>query len=139
MGGNIDVSSVYGQGATFRFFIQVKTAASAQAKMEGPSSSPPDTPSPVRRDTATPSSPSNTAARARRTSGPPSQTAYHILITEDNIINQTVLNRQLRQVGFTTELASNGKEALEAVQRLAFGEDAVDPGLPRRFDVILVC
>jgi len=137
MGGNIDVCSVYGQGATFRFFIQVKTGSLDQPKIEGPSASPSETPFVKPGDLASNDTPTS-SVRVRRASGPPSQTAYHILITEDNIINQTVLNRQLKQAGFTTELASNGKLALEAVQRLALGGDAMDPGLPRRFDIILM-
>ncbi|KAG8977127.1 hypothetical protein FRB90_008899, partial [Tulasnella sp. 427] len=110
MGGNIDVDSIYGQGATFRFYLKMNTAE--------PKSKP--------------------APKAQLViPAPSSQTAYHILITEDNIINQTVLNRQLKQAGFTTELASNGKEAIERMKRLAFGTDKIDPNLPRRFDVIL--
>lgn len=119
MGGNIGVDSVYGQGATFRFYLQMKTAAEPEPKPASPVSPP--------------------KARPAIAAPPaPSQTAYHILITEDNIINQTVLNRQLKQAGFTTELASNGKEAIEKIKRLAFGTDNIDPSLPRRFDVILV-
>lgn len=138
MGGNIDVSSVYGQGATFRFFIEVKTASSGETNTGGSATSSPGKSQAVISGPPTPKDPLTSALRARRTSGPPSQTAYHVLITEDNIINQTVLNRQLKQAGFTTELASNGKLALEAVQRLASGEGTVEPGLPRRFDAILV-
>lgn len=123
MGGNIDVDSVYGQGATFRFYLKMKTAPEPEPK---PALPPPTPPSPTKAKPAVAVPPA------------PSQTAYHILITEDNIINQTVLNRQLKQAGFTTELASNGKEALERIKRLAFGTDNVDPNLPRRFDAILV-
>ncbi|KIO32179.1 hypothetical protein M407DRAFT_18751, partial [Tulasnella calospora MUT 4182] len=101
MGGNIDVYSVYGQGATFRFCLKMKTAREPAPKVTPPPSPP--------------------AVKAKPAfAAPPSQTVYHVLITEDNIINQTVLNRQLKQAGFTTELASNGKEALEKVKRLAF-------------------
>ncbi|KAG8934382.1 hypothetical protein FRC01_003339 [Tulasnella sp. 417] len=119
MGGNIDVDSVYGQGATFRFYLKMKTAGEPAPKV-----APPSTPPMVRAKAVV--------------AAPPSQTAYHILITEDNIINQTVLNRQLKQAGFTTELASNGKEAIEKVKRLAFGTENIDPSLPRRFDAILM-
>ncbi|KAG8900969.1 hypothetical protein FRB99_005659 [Tulasnella sp. 403] len=125
MGGNIDVDSVYGQGATFRFFIQVKTGREIPNEAESATTS--SVPSHV----APPTVPMGPV-------GPSSQTAYHILITEDNIINQTVLNRQLKYAGFTTELANNGKEALERVKKLALGTDNIDPALPRRFDAILM-
>jgi len=40
-----------------------------------------------------------------------------ILIVEDNEINQKVAMRVLLQFGYQTDLAANGKEALEAVER----------------------
>lgn len=40
----------------------------------------------------------------------------HILVVEDNIINQKVLKRQLLTQKYTVTLANNGLEALEAVQ-----------------------
>ncbi|KAG8997175.1 hypothetical protein FRB93_000461 [Tulasnella sp. JGI-2019a] len=139
MGGNIEVNSVYGQGATFRFFIKVH-AASSKTQNEDPQISQALSAGPMAAAdiSSTRAHTSDTNRAIRRTSGPPSQTSYHILITEDNLINQTVLNRQLKQAGFTTELASNGKQALEAVKKLASGEGIVDPALPRRFDVILM-
>lgn len=124
MGGNIDVDSVYGQGATFRFYLQMKSASEPDPRAS---------PRSIRSAQSSPSKPRATVASA-----PVSQTAYHILITEDNIINQTVLNRQLKQAGFTTEIASNGKEAIEKIKKLASSTDNVDPNLPRRFDAILV-
>jgi hypothetical protein len=117
MGGSIGVDSVYGQGATFRFYFQVKLVNDAEAEVK---------------------------THRRRT--PPSiesvgsapRTAYHVLITEDNILNQTILNRQLKMVGFATQLASNGREALERIAALADHTDG-ESTLPRRFDAILVC
>ncbi|KAG8887410.1 hypothetical protein FRB98_009674 [Tulasnella sp. 332] len=143
MGGNIEVSSVYGQGATFRFFIKVHTTSPSSNSSKG-SGGVPQTPiSPISLISLLPLpalSPHVIVPPAPHASSsrPTTQTSYHILITEDNLINQTVLNRQLKHAGFTTELASNGKEALEAVKRLASGEGTVDPALPRQFDVILM-
>jgi len=48
------------------------------------------------------------------------------------------LNRQLKQAGFTTELASNGRQAIDRIKRLASGGDNINPNLPRRFDVVLM-
>ncbi|KAG8887667.1 hypothetical protein FRB98_009229 [Tulasnella sp. 332] len=150
MGGNIEVSSVYGQGATFRFFIKVHTISNKdrnehlEISQSSSSSLSPASPTTgtnsgkVDAVILTPTTDFDNKSQPHRTSGPPSQTSYHILITEDNLINQTVLNRQLKQAGFTTQLASNGKQALEAVKKLASGECPVDPTLPRKFDVILM-
>ncbi|GAB1518066.1 hypothetical protein RhiTH_001124 [Rhizoctonia solani] len=41
----------------------------------------------------------------------------HILITEDNKINQNVLARQMKRAGFTVVLASNGLEAIQAIDK----------------------
>lgn len=72
MSGAIGVDSVFGQGATFRFYIKVKTSATPKTPSSG--SSPTRTPPKLSADPM----------------GPTSQMAFHILITEDNVINQTV-------------------------------------------------
>ncbi|WP_394222842.1 ATP-binding protein [Alteromonas gracilis] len=43
--------------------------------------------------------------------------AMKALIVEDNEINQLVIKEQLKEVGITSELAENGKEALDSVKR----------------------
>lgn len=43
------------------------------------------------------------------------QISYHVLIVEDNLINQEVLRRQLRKEGCVTYVAGNGKEALKVI------------------------
>jgi len=59
-----------------------------------------------------------------------------VLITEDNQINQTVLDRQLRKAGCLTTLANDGVEAIEAIRELhdSNGEGTVG----NQFDVILM-
>jgi len=134
MGGNIDVDSVYGEGANFRFYI---TAIAVESPSNTPDLNPSST-SPHKRTKLLAKSRSQRAVEANRVpSVPTSQTAYHILITEDNLINQTVLNRQLKQAGFTTALASNGLQAIEQIKKLAKGNNAAE-GVPRQFSVILV-
>ncbi|MGD8810572.1 MAG: response regulator, partial [Gammaproteobacteria bacterium] len=41
----------------------------------------------------------------------------HILIAEDNTINQLVIKRQLQQFGYVADVASDGAEALEAYRQ----------------------
>ncbi|KAJ3048575.1 hypothetical protein HK097_010428 [Rhizophlyctis rosea] len=43
------------------------------------------------------------------------QRKVHVLVVEDNLINQRVLTRQLQLGGFTTIVANNGMEALKSV------------------------
>ncbi|KAG8934136.1 hypothetical protein FRC02_010513 [Tulasnella sp. 418] len=154
MGGNIDVDSVYGQGATFRFYICAKVAplpAPAQP-VAIPSG---QVGSHEERDSGATASPNSESAvtglvtarieAVRRQQqevlenmAPPTQTQFHVLITEDNIINQTVLNRQLKKAGFKTAVASNGKQAIEQVLKLQ--KKGEDEGERRgyRFDCILM-
>lgn len=46
--------------------------------------------------------------RQSSTSGP----LYHILLVEDNLVNQKVLSKQLRKAGCTVHVANHGEEAL---------------------------
>ncbi|TDL18928.1 hypothetical protein BD410DRAFT_792720 [Rickenella mellea] len=117
MGGRIDVDSVYGEGATFRFYVQATTV---------PRHSKPLTNGYVSQDVV--------HLNSHATLKSPRQ--LHILITEDNLINQTVLNRQLRKAGCTTTLASNGLQAIDHIRAAA--KRSPGGGDPRGFDAILM-
>lgn len=91
-GGRIEATSVPGQGATFRFFIQAWSVKQADAMgiLDRPSSVPPKLPSmailPV--------------------------IPLHILVCDDNIINRKTLVRQLKQHKHKVVMAEDGQEAL---------------------------
>ncbi|ACE06495.1 hypothetical protein Aasi_1160 [Candidatus Amoebophilus asiaticus 5a2] len=44
--------------------------------------------------------------------------AKHILVVEDNIVNQKILRRQLEAAGYTCTVADNGQKAIEAIGAL---------------------
>jgi CheY-like chemotaxis protein len=43
-----------------------------------------------------------------------------VLIVEDNLVNQRVLQKQLKNIGFITEVANHGGEALEVLKTSRF-------------------
>ncbi|KUJ72779.1 PAS domain-containing protein [Thiomicrospira sp. WB1] len=54
----------------------------------------------------------------------------HVLLVEDNPINQEVAKAQLNQLGLTYELVTNGREAVEAVDKGAFDLVLMDIQMP---------
>ncbi|BDB20478.1 hypothetical protein cym2001_38430 [Pseudomonas sp. CYM-20-01] len=55
----------------------------------------------------------------------------HILVAEDNVINQLILRDQLEELGCTVELASDGEEALSRWHEGAFDIVLTDVNMPR--------
>jgi len=115
MNGRIDVDSIFGQGATFRFYIQSFncpveadmgdiTPDDSDTRMVFPNN---EMPAPV-------IPPNMLSSRP------------HVLITEDNLINQTVLNRQLKSAGYLTSLASHGQQAIDQIRALAKQQQIFD-------------
>ncbi|CAE6472751.1 unnamed protein product [Rhizoctonia solani] len=140
MGGKIEVVSNLGEGAVFRFFIkataglgrnprpvrpaglQTKRSSSVHSKGSGVSRS-----SVMSGHRPLPETPNLQNNRP-----------LHVLITEDNKINQTVLARQMKRAGFTCALASNGLEAIQAIDKVdSQVEIPDDPGF-QKFDVVLM-
>src|SRR5262249_38986823 len=72
---------------------------------------------------------SGNAARAdgeaRRSSG-----KRHILVAEDNIVNQRVVLRMLQKQGHAVTVVNNGKEALDALSREHFDLILMDVQMP---------
>mmetsp|Transcript_27976 Transcript_27976/g.39424 ORF Transcript_27976/g.39424 Transcript_27976/m.39424 type:complete len:347 (+) Transcript_27976:2-1042(+) len=111
MGGSITLESKPGSGTTFRFNVvchpatvdanNVATKRKVQ-ELEEPSNNH-----------------NNKIARKTRA-----------LIVDDNVINQNLMKRILDREGYTTEVANNGKEALEKVTNTF--------GTPQAFEIILM-
>ena len=53
-----------------------------------------------------------------------------VLVTEDNHVNQIVVQQMLKSLGFSSELAENGSEAIEKLQRTPFRVVLMDGHMP---------
>jgi len=63
----------------------------------------------------------------------PRQATRHplrILLAEDNVVNQKLALRLLQQMGYRADLASNGIEAIESVQRQTYDVVLMDVQMP---------
>jgi signal transduction histidine kinase/CheY-like chemotaxis protein len=62
--------------------------------------------------------------------GLPTSTAFHILLAEDNRVNQTVATRILEKMGHSVVLANNGKEAISTLATQKFDLVLMDLQMP---------
>lgn len=60
----------------------------------------------------------------------PNCPGLHVLLAEDNIVNQTLACRMLQKNGHQVVVASNGREALEALERQTFDVILMDVQMP---------
>ena len=103
-GGQIGVHSQHGIGSTFEFYIKARRCE------------PPVQTNAKETEVAAPQQPKSTEQKKAQQ---PEQ-ATHILLVEDNLVNQKVMDRQLRKAGYQVHLANHGVEALEHIRRSTY-------------------
>lgn len=118
-GGQIGVASQAGVGSTFAFYVRTRccpTQHNGPALPEVASHSHTSilTPARLERIGTDLSLPANPHEK-KKTFG-----SMHVLIVEDNLVNQKVLSKQLRSAGYVVSVADHGRQALAFLRTTHF-------------------
>ena len=127
-GGEIGVSSESGKGSTFAFYIKVRKSSAPNDAIEQLP------PNPRKILQGKPTKPSSTVETGGSTQLATSQqnhqeTTLKVLIVEDNLVNQRVLQKQLRNIGCIVHVANHGGECIDKLKQSKYWKGHEDDGL----------
>ncbi|ODO09252.1 hypothetical protein I350_02852 [Cryptococcus amylolentus CBS 6273] len=136
LGGRIEVLSELGKGSVFRFFIKTRAVSppTAMAAFVEPTALTP----------ISASTPSSSFSMSRTSSNQTPKKLVsreeddRILVVEDNLINQTVLKRQLVKAGLSCDVVNNGLEALNTIREANRQYRLGGVDRTRLYDVVLM-
>ena len=107
-GGEIGVASEAGRGSTFAFYVKGKRSTGPEKAGDGISTATQPGANSIQNASGT------AAVGGQRTSA---NKQKHILLVEDNLVNQRVLQRQLKNLGCIVHVANHGGEALDRLKQ----------------------
>jgi CheY-like chemotaxis protein len=124
-GGAIGFSSKSGSGSTFSFYVKGRISSRDSRPKAGsiPSVTPAlhaQTSFLSNRPKEEKSEDENNSSARRHSHDDESPNNLHVLIVEDNLVNQRVLAKQLRYLGMKVAVANHGGEALEYLRTTKF-------------------
>ena len=153
-GGGIGFASTFGEGSTFSFFVKGKRSANQNQKPRfqavgefnlSHSETWAKIPDLLRRSSSSQSVLEQTAhgdeekeknKPASPVESPPG--AIHVLVVEDNLVNQKVLAKQLRSLGCIVEVANHGVEALSHLEKTTFWPTPTELSSRRHLSIVLM-
>jgi Histidine kinase-, DNA gyrase B-, and HSP90-like ATPase/Response regulator receiver domain len=104
-GGRIYVDSVEGKGSTFAFFIKVGRSNRVDTQKVSPS----------------------VAFKGKQDDVQDTEgNQVHVLVVEDNLINQRLLKKQLLGSGYMVSVANHGQEAIDKIFSSQHGREKID-------------
>lgn len=145
-GGEVGVASERGKGSIFAFYVKARRISGPSVGSEDDSSTSGLESGKVSKTTSSKSlspqtlpatsHPQSLSPKALSSANTLTPSPLHVLIVEDNLINQKVLAAQLRKTGCVVSVANHGGEAIEQIRTSKFYRDHVSDGVC--IDVVLM-
>ncbi len=110
MGGTIGVHSTPGKGSRFWFEILYEPVS--------------------RYDVINTASSNDAGSPTHHQAAAPENGLQHVLVAEDNKVNQMVISAMLKKCGYTADIVHNGAEAVNAVQQKSYDMVLMDIQMP---------
>lgn len=131
-GGQIGVGSEAGVGSTFAFYVLCRRAVPQHGATDSFEQAENVKPGITKlRHTLPLRTANSTAPLTPAVTPPPTGIDYkqlHVLIVEDNLVNQKVLSKQLKKIGCSVEVADHGGIALAYLEKTQFWQGRLEDG-----------
>jgi CheY-like chemotaxis protein len=128
--GAIGVASEPGKGSTFAFYVKSRRAESPSHNRANPLTTVTNHPPPPLRSISHPAT--------SIFSEVPDLNKMHVLLVEDNTVNQRVVQAQLKRAGCIVYVANHGVEALDIIRESDLWHENADKEGTKHLDIILM-